>query len=85
MAVVGRERSQAVTLDLIEVGDVCWTPFDPGGPVKILEIEGLHPVVSRRTVRVLYLTDHPHGYKCGTEGRYFLDEMRDPYDIRGLL
>lgn len=60
------------------------TPFDPGGRVRVLEIEeGFYE--GRRTAWVEYLEDHPHGYRKGTCGRYFADELRplDGYCGRG--
>lgn len=55
-------------------GDLCWTPFEPHGLVKVLEIEGNHPVVPKRTVRVQFQHDHV-GHAALTKGRYFLDEL----------
>lgn len=57
----------------LRVGSLCWTP-EPRGLVKILEIEGEHPVVARRTARVMFLHAHA-GYAVWSEGRYFLDDL----------
>lgn len=59
----------------VEEGSYAWTPCPPRGLVKVLEIEGEHPVaLIRRTARVLYLHDHA-GYPAWSEGSYFLDEL----------
>lgn len=57
------------------VGQVRLTPFDPGGLVRVLQIEpGYYD--GKRTAEVVYVEDHPHGYRQGTRGRYFAHELR---------
>ena len=60
----------------IHVGTIARTPFPPSGLVEVLEVEALHPLVSRETVLVRFLAAHPHGYPSGSLGRYFRDELR---------
>ncbi len=59
----------------VTVGEVYRTPYDPAGLVEIRELEP-GECHGRRTARVLYLHDHPHGYKRGEIGRYLVDELR---------
>lgn len=62
-------------MKMIQVGDIVRTPFDPSGLVEVIEIEPPN-WLGKRTVRVRYIEDHPHGYKAGTLGRYYLDELQ---------
>src|SRR5260370_27355612 len=57
------------------VGEVCRTAYEAGGLVEVMELEP-GECHGRRTARVLYLHDHPHGYKRGEIGRYLIDELR---------
>src|SRR6266853_298685 len=59
----------------VGVGEVYRTPYDPAGLVEVMELEP-GECHGRRTAKVLYLLDHPHGYKRGEIGRYLVDELR---------
>ena len=59
----------------VGVGEVYRTPYDPAGLVEVMELEP-GECHGRRNARVLYLHDHPHGYKRGEIGRYLMDELR---------
>ncbi len=59
----------------VGVGEVYRTPYDPAGLVEVMELEP-GECHGRRTAKVLYLLDHPDGYKRGEIGRYLVDELR---------
>ena len=59
----------------VEVGKIYRTPFEPSGLVRVLEIESFYPGTSRRTAFIEHVGNHPHGYKDGSVGRYFADEL----------
>src|SRR5882762_4228201 len=59
----------------VGVGEVYRTPYDPAGLVEVMELEP-GEYHGRRTAKVLYLVDHPDGYKRGEIGRYLVDELR---------
>ena len=59
----------------VGVGEVYRTPYDPAGLVEVMELEP-GECHGRRTAKVLYLLDHPDGYKRGESGRYLVDELR---------
>lgn len=63
-------------------GVTYWTPFDPGGPVELVEVRGeinaslFSESEKRSVVLVRFLTNHPMGYGAGTTGQYLADELR---------
>src|SRR5260370_24623346 len=59
----------------VGVGEVYRTPYDPAGLVEVMELEpgDCH---GRRTAKVLYLLDHPDGYRRGEIVRYLVDDLR---------
>jgi hypothetical protein len=58
----------------IVVNEYYRTPFDPWGIVRVLE---LGPGFEGREIAyVRFFGDHPHGYKDGSLGSYFADELR---------
>ena len=59
----------------VGVGEVYRTPYDPAGLVEVMELEP-GECHGRRTAKVLYLLDHPDGYKRGESGRYLVDDLR---------
>src|SRR6266436_129769 len=59
----------------VGVGEVYRTPYDPAGLVEVMELEP-GECHERRTAKVLYLFDHPDGYKRGEIGRYLVDDLR---------
>jgi len=59
----------------VGVGEVYRTPYDPAGLVEVMELEP-GECHGRRTAKVLYLLDHPDGYKRGEIVRYLVDELR---------
>src|SRR5712671_4112304 len=59
----------------VGVGEIYRTPYDPAGLVEVMELEP-GECHGRRTAKVLYLLDHPDGYKRGESGRYLVDELR---------
>src|SRR5258707_2895542 len=59
----------------VGVGEVYRTPYDPAGLVEVMELEP-GECHGRRTAKVLYLFDHPDGYKRGEIGRYLVDDLR---------
>jgi hypothetical protein len=65
----------------IQPGKTYRTPFELSGLVEALEIEGNYPGTDRKTVRVRFVEDHPHGYYKDTIGRYFADELREENEI----
>ncbi len=69
----------------LHVGQVVRTPFEPSGLVQVVALSGPHPVNGRLTVEVRYLEEHPHGYRAGTLGCYFRDELRPARPPRLLV
>jgi hypothetical protein len=63
------------------VGQIRLTPFDPGGLVRVLQIEP-GDYDGKQMAVVEYAEDHPHGYRQGTLGRYFAHELRPRPDAR---
>ncbi len=61
-------------VDLV-IGHVYWTPFEPAGRVRLLEIEP-GDYFGHQTVFVEYVENHC-GHKAGTFGRYLADELRE--------
>jgi len=59
----------------IEVGMIYRTPWDPEGLFLVKEIEpgtrGFRPLAFGA-----HVVDHPSGYCSGTDGRYFVHELR---------
>jgi len=63
-------------------GDICRTPFEPSGRAEIVSLESAYPLVPFRAAAVVrFIEDHPHGYKQGELGCYFLDELQ-PVEAR---
>ena len=72
------ERSAAAETRPLGEGDTCWTPFEPQGTVRIESIVSVNewPSCGRKIANVVFVGDHPHGYKDGSKGQYYLDELR---------
>lgn len=56
------------------VGDVCWTPFEPHGVVRVTWIDG-------DTAKGFFVGDHPKGYLAGTNACYPINELTPIRDI----
>jgi hypothetical protein len=57
---------------VLKVGDVCLTPFEPRGLVRVTEVPGTS---CWAVVQVVFVGNHPHGYKDGETGAYFYGEL----------
>ena len=58
----------------LELNAVYRTPFEPSGLFRVLEIEPQGDVCEPTAFGV-FVGDHPHGYKDGSPGRYFVREL----------
>lgn len=66
----------------LHAGDICRTPFEPSDRAEILSLESAYPLARFRAAAVVrFIEDHPHGYKQGELGCYFLDELQ-PVEAR---
>lgn len=63
-------------MEAIEIGKKYKTPFEPSGIVEVIRIESEDNFYKKPTCIIKYIGDHPAGYKNGTEGRYFCDELK---------
>lgn len=61
----------------LQIGKIYKTPFEPSGTVEVIEIEPANQFYKKPTCLVKFIGDHPAGYKNGTQGRYFCDELRE--------
>jgi hypothetical protein len=57
----------------IEVGDICWTPFEPRTQVRVISI-WTNAINGRLIADVEFLSEH-YGYPAGSEGCYAVDEL----------
>jgi hypothetical protein len=57
------------------IGKLYWTPGTPTGLVKVTDVEK-RSYSGYFMVWIKYIGNHPKGYKSGTYGRYFADELR---------
>ncbi len=58
----------------LELNAVYRTPFEPSGLFRVLEIEPQGNEYEPTAFGV-FVGDHPHGYKDGSPGRYFVREL----------
>jgi hypothetical protein len=65
-----------------KVGDIARTPWEPSGLVKILELEPAGTIYDECAF-VVFIEDHPNGYRNGEPGRYQLKELRAAETIKG--
>ena len=73
---MGDRRTTGNPASSIAIGQVYRTPFEPSGLVKVIAIEPPQSGFDECAF-VEFVGDHPHGYKDGSNGRYFTKELLD--------